>query len=63
MELNRPPVLTVSESQHGEFEDRCKEMYEADYKMVSCNCGIVNSADYDFCAYLEAVFVDTKLDA
>lgn len=61
MDLTRSPVVTVSESKHGEFEARCRELYEADYKMMSSSCGIVNSADYDFCAYLEAVFVDTRL--
>ena len=62
MELNRPPVLTVSASEHRDFEERCRKLNEADYRMVASSCGIMNSDTYDFPTYLEAIFVDRCLD-
>ena len=61
MSNERKPVITVSEDEHGRFEDICDQLYADGYRLDSSSCGIVNSESYGFCTYLEAIFVDTKL--
>jgi len=62
MDLKRAPILVVETSDQAQFEEKCKQLFEADYKMVSSSCGFVNSEEYQFCSSYQAIFQDNCLD-
>lgn len=61
MDLDRPPVIVIDATEPQEFESRCKELYELDYRMDSSSCGFVDSQDYDFCSSYQAIFKDGNI--
>ena len=63
MELNRPPILTIEETDGNKFEKMCKQLFEADYTMVTSSCGSVNSKSHQFRPTYQAIFQDKNLDA
>ena len=63
MELNRPPILTIEETDGNKFEKMCKQLFEADYTMVASSCGFANSESYQFCSTYQAIFQDKNIDA
>ncbi len=62
MEIKRSPILVVEHSDSDKFQDECRQLIEADYRLDSSHCGFVNSDAYDFCASYHAVFVDKLIE-
>lgn len=48
-------IVTVSTSKQGYFEDTVNDYLEEGYKILSSNCGFVNSEAYDFCDNWQAI--------
>ena len=55
--MNEKPVIVVSETIAQDFESRCEELVLKGYRMVSSDCGVVQSAEYDYPDYYIAIFV------
>lgn len=47
----------IAKSNKDEFEAELQKLLEAGFKIVSCNCGFINSELYDFADYYQAVLV------
>ena len=62
MELNRPPILTIEETDGSKFEKMCQRLFEADYTMVASSCGFVNSKSHQFRPTYQAIFQDKVLE-
>ena len=50
-------VVVLDSSDVKAFEDDCNRLIRNGYKMASSSCGHVDSAEYEFCAILQAIFV------
>ena len=50
-------VVTISESQQGEFEDKVNDYLSRGYSILSTNCGFVQSEAYDFCNVWNAILI------
>ena len=61
MEVSRPPILTIETNDPTKFQEQCQQMVEADYKMVSSNCGFLNSEKHDFQSWFQAIFQDRSI--
>jgi len=48
-------IVTVSFSKQGCFEDSVNEYLEEGYKILSTNCGFLNSENYDFIDVWQAI--------
>ena len=50
------PIVTVNEGCGAEFERKCETLVASGYKLVTADCGFVDSDAYDFCGVWMAVF-------
>jgi hypothetical protein len=57
MSDGKKPVVVLDSSDTEAFEDDCNALVRDGYVMSSSSCGHVDSAEYDFCATFQAVFV------
>ena len=48
-------IKTVSTSKQGEFEDIVNSYLKEGYKLLSSNCGFINSENYDFVDCWQAI--------
>jgi hypothetical protein len=62
MKTKRTPVVTVETCSQTEFEEKCRKLFEDDYKMVSSSCSLLNSEEYQFVSNYMAIFQDKNLD-
>jgi len=53
-------VITVDTSDAELFKKECKTLLDSGYEMKACNCGFIDSKEYDFCSNWMAVFVFVK---
>ena len=49
-------IETVEMSDGDAFAVECERLLSLGYKLETCNCGFVDSEQYDFCASYMAIF-------
>lgn len=51
------PVMIVEHADEEVFKQSCKEWVEKGYKVSSTSCGFINSEEYDYCDWYQAILI------
>jgi len=58
--LEAKPVVTVNESDSQIYEQKCADLIQQGYVLVSASCGFINSESYDYCSSFQAILASLE---
>ena len=53
----RQPIITLDYNEAADFEGRCQELINEGYRCMSCQCGFIDSENYNFILSFQAIFI------